>query len=278
MAGPPPLCPALPTDRQRGCCLSGCCLQGCYYLSGCCLHGCYLLPARLVLPANRTRCPPTPRAPPQQPPVPARPRRLPRAYAPGCSMATEQNTAGHAPYTARPRPLAAPPARRTLTRSTIGRRCGPAPPTKGRGAGSAPVAAGTRSCGAGCGGERTPDYSPQEALRRHASLIGWAARVRRGAGSPVEPRCGGTRADTRGRRRSPPAQATPAAPVAFLGAGASRRRVRVLTLPSACPLSASRHTRREFLIAPKKWRAESRPASAARSTRNVPMGASQRRP
>lgn len=61
MAGPPPLCPALPAGRQRGCCLSGCCLQGCYYLSGCCLHGCYLLPAR-PLPAGRAPYPP-PRAP-----------------------------------------------------------------------------------------------------------------------------------------------------------------------------------------------------------------------
>lgn len=128
MAGPPSLCSALPAGRQRG-------LMPVGLLPAGLLLPVRPLPTRL-LPVTRpsVTCRPrsfTPRpVPPQRrPPVPERPCRLPRAYGPGCSMATEQNTAGHAPSTARPRPLAAPPARRTLTRPAIGQRRGSAPPT-----------------------------------------------------------------------------------------------------------------------------------------------------
>lgn len=88
MAGPPPLCPALPAGRQRGCCC----------LFGCCLPAGLLLPIRLlptrlspvtrptVVTCRPRSLPPRPVPPPpaRQPPVPARPCRLPCAYGPGC--------------------------------------------------------------------------------------------------------------------------------------------------------------------------------------------------
>lgn len=161
-AWPPPLQPALPPGRLNGCYLPVALALGRRVLPPAASPACLPSPARLPSPQRRSPVPAPARA--------ASPPRMDRAP----QWQLNKTQPAPPPPGTRLLPLAGPPARRTLTRSAIGRRGELARPT--RGGGLVPFPAGTHGSGAGRGGEEALDYSPQQALRRPGALLSLASR------------------------------------------------------------------------------------------------------